>query len=190
MLTYLSVLLLMQGSPVQFQAGVAVAPGGQYAPVVRVTKSWPVVPHLEFQIGAALGMAGVDGWNTYCDINQQCFTGSVRFRTHEVEIPAQLTLSSGTLYLIGGPVIGLRATCTGASGGVAWDSCPGNSNVAWGVAIGGGVRTALRAGVLTLEARLQQFTTPLVQLAAGNLADRFHEFRPRAVTVTVGWSGR
>jgi|SRR5687767_2265624 len=188
MLTYLSALLLVQGSPIQLQAGVAVAPGGQYAPVVRVAKSWPMVPHLDFQIGAGFGMAGVDGSNTYCDMNQQCFTGTVRFRAHEIEIPAQLIVSTGPIYMIGGPVIGLRASCTGGSGGVEWDSCPGNSNIAWGMAIGGGARTALRAGVLTLEARLQHFTTPLVQLSTGNLVDRFHEFRPRAVTVTVGWS--
>ena len=188
MLAYLSVLLLVQGSPVQFQAGVAAAPSGQYAPAVRITKSWPMVPHLDFQIGAAFGMVGIDGDNTYCDMNQQCFTATVRARTQEVEIPAQLVLSSGPLYVIGGPVVGLRATCTAVVGGVKWDSCPGNSNVAWGVAIGGGARRALPAGTLSIEARLQHFMTPLVQLVTGDLADRFHEYRPRSVTVSLGWS--
>ena len=189
MLHYLSVLLLVQGSPVQFQAGVAVAPGGQYAPVVRVAKSWPLASHLDFQIGAAVGMAGLNGSNTSCDLGGQCYTADVRFRTHEIEIPAQLALSSGPIYFLGGPVIGLRATCSGTSGGIEWESCPGNSNVAWGVALGTGVQLPAGAQVFAIEARYQRFMTPLLQLFTSDAGDA-REFKPTALTLTVGWSRR
>ena len=189
MLAYLSVLLLVQSSPVQYQAGVALAPGDQFGPVLRVTKSWPLASHFDFQIGAAVGMAGLNGSNTSCDLGGQCYTTTVRFRTHEVEIPAQLTLSSGPIYLLGGPVLGLRATCSGASGGIEWESCPGNSNIAWGVGFGAGVQLHAGAQRFVIEARSQRFFTPLLQLFTSDAGDT-KEFKPTALTLTVGWSRR
>jgi len=189
MIAVLAALVFVQTPAVQWQGGVAIAPafrGHQYSPVVRVAKAWPIESYVSFQLELAFGMAGVAGTHTNCTISQ-CFTADIEYRARELEIPTLVTLSLGSedpLFITAGPVFAVRLRCDGQFGGFKDRGCPLGSQLAWGGAVGVGVRGP--AG-LSVEARLQAFQRPLVRIASGDNQLGDHAFRARALTVAVGW---
>lgn len=188
MITYLAALLLVQAPTVHYQVGVAVAPGNQFGPVVRLPKAWPIMAHLSFQLEPAFAFTGTAGTNTGCDF-AQCYARTVELHAWEFELPTLLVVSvgtRGTLFFTGGPLFALRFRCGGNVGGTNVDTCSGGSDLAWGGAIGVGVAVPAGSRRMTLEARLQQFETPLAQMSITD-AGATQPFRARAVTVTVGW---
>lgn len=190
MILHLASLLILQTSPMQYGAGIAVAPGGQLGPVLRVAKEWSLSRMVGFRLEGAFATAGAAGTHTECTFTQ-CFHSDFELRARELEMPALWRLSvtpNGPLFLIGGPVFAVRLACNGTVGSET-SSCPNGSDLSWGGALGGGLRLPLGPRMMTLEARLQYFGMPLVRL---NITDsgQAKDYRASAVIVAVALGGR